>query len=573
MSGVSHQQGTTLHATEPDARTDHVWPENTLRLVFENSPEAILLIDDGRFVDCNQAAVEMLRYANRRDLISLSPTDLSAATQPDGISASVKADEMIATALARGSHRFEWIARRSDNSEFPVEVLLTAIPGGDRQLLYAVWRDITRRKEGERELSKSRETLINQTEVLTSILHHMGDAVIVADKNYQFLTFNPAAERMFGTGAIETTIEGWSRTYGLYLPDQKTPFPTDELPLARSLRGEEVDDLEMFVRHDKAPEGLWIRVSGRPLRDGNGELSGGIVVCRDITERKREDAFRAGQSRILEMIARGRQLADVLENLVLLIEAQSEGMFCSVLQLDEDGKTIRHGAAPSLPQVYIQAVNGAPIGPKNGSCGTAMYLGKQVIVKDILDDVLWEDYHELAKLSGMRACWSTPIKSGTGKVLGSFAMYYRDPRTPSGTEARLTEVATHIAGIAIEHQRAESELRASEQRFAKAFNANPHPMSLATLDEGRVIEVNESLLELSGYSRPELIGLSSLDLLWEYTRAVARRAWSCCRQWYSTLPANHAYCRWLTILPSGAELKSNCACCKPSPWKLPWLPI
>jgi PAS domain S-box-containing protein len=144
-----------------------------------------------------------------------------------------------------------------------------------------------------------------------------------------------------------------------------------------------------------------------------------------------------------------------------------------------------------------------------------MYLGKQVIVTDMLEDPLWEDYRELAALSGLRACWSTPIFSGSGKVLGSFAMYYREPQTPSGTESRLTEVATHIAGIAIEHQRAEEELRASEERFAKAFNANPHPMSLATLDEGRIIEVNDSFVELTGYARPELIGRTSVDLIWE----------------------------------------------------------
>ena len=359
------------------------------------------------------------------------------------------------------------------------------------------------------------EGALNQTEILESILHHMGDAVIVADKQYRFVIFNPAAERMFGTGASETKLEGWSRTYGLYLPDQQTPFPADQLPIARAIRGEAVNDLEMFVRHQKAPEGVWIKVSGRPLRDANGEISGGVIVCRDVSDSKKEDAFRAGQSRVLEMIARGASLEDVLASLVTLIEAQSKDMTCSVLQLSEDGKHIRHGAAPGLPEPYVRAINGAPIGPKNGSCGTAMYLKKQVIVTDILEDPLWGDYREFALMSGMRACWSTPIFSGAGKVLGSFAMYYREPQSPTGTEARLTEVATRIASIAIEHQRSENELRASEERFAKVFSANPHPMSLATLNEGRLLEVNESLVELTGYARPELIGRESLALLWE----------------------------------------------------------
>jgi PAS domain S-box-containing protein len=386
------------------------------------------------------------------------------------------------------------MGQRSDGSEFPVEVTLTLIPAADRNILLSSWRDIRRRKIAEFDRSAAEEALLNQTEILTSILNKMGDAVIVADKNYRFLIFNPAAEQMFGAGATETKAEGWSRTYGLYLPDEVTPFPPEELPLARAIRGEEVHNVEVFVRHDTVPDGLWARVSGRSLRDAKGELSGGVIVCRDMTERKREDAFRAGQGRVLEMIARGQPLAEVLESLVLLIEAQSDDMLCSVLQLSDDGKHIRSGAAPGLPDIYVRAVDGAPIGPKNGSCGTAMYLAKQIIVTDMLEDPLWEDYRELVVLSGMRACWSTPILSGSGKVLGSFAMYYRDPQTPSGTEARLTEVATHIAGIAIEHHRASDELRRTQAELAHVSRVT----TMGELAASIAHEVNQPLGAIVG---------------------------------------------------------------------------
>jgi PAS domain S-box-containing protein len=137
------------------------------------------------------------------------------------------------------------------------------------------------------------QSLRKQTEIFESILHHMGDAVIVADREERFLLFNPAAERMFGAGATETRAEQWSEQYGLFLPDGVTPFPHDELPLSRAIRGEEVDDVEMFVRYTGAPEGLWTRITGRPLRGAKGELAGGVIVCRDITERKRaEEALR-----------------------------------------------------------------------------------------------------------------------------------------------------------------------------------------------------------------------------------------------------------------------------------------
>jgi GAF domain-containing protein len=167
-----------------------------------------------------------------------------------------------------------------------------------------------------------------------------------------------------------------------------------------------------------------------------------------------EAAFQAGQEEVLKMIGANAPLGEILTRLVLLMEAQSPEMLCSVLLLSDDGDHIRHGAAPSLPEEYVKAVDGAPIGPKNGSCGTAMWRGKPVIVTDIFTDPLWEDYRDLASVSGLGACWSTPILTATGKVLGSFAMYYREPRAPTGAEACLTEVATRLAGKAIEQQNA-----------------------------------------------------------------------------------------------------------------------
>src|SRR5262249_51547560 len=160
-------------------------------------------------------------------------------------------------------------------------------------------------------------------------------------------------------------------------------FPADQLPLSRSIRGEEVDDVEMVVKHAKAPHGLWTRVSGRPLKDGSGGFFRGLVVFRGSTAHQKEKEVRERKGGRLEIIAANQPLDEVLTSLMLLIEAQHDEMFCSVLLLSEDGTHVRHGAAPSLPEQYVSAVDGAPIGPKNGSCGTAMYLGKQVIVTDI----------------------------------------------------------------------------------------------------------------------------------------------------------------------------------------------
>ncbi|MEO7970347.1 MAG: GAF domain-containing protein [bacterium] len=163
------------------------------------------------------------------------------------------------------------------------------------------------------------------------------------------------------------------------------------------------------------------------------------------------EQFLAEQERIEQMIAANAPLPEILSQLLLMIEAQSHEMIGSILLLSEDGNHVKHAVAPSLPANYIKVIDGSPIGPKHGSCGTAMYRGQPVIVTDIATDPLWEEYRGFASAIGVAACWSTPIMSSKGKVLGSFAMYYREPRTPTGEESHLTNIATKLAGRAIEH--------------------------------------------------------------------------------------------------------------------------
>ena len=218
-----------------------------------------------------------------------------------------------------------------------------------------------------------------------------------------------------------------------------------------------------------------------------------------------EESFHAGQTRILEMVAADASLPDILKSIVLLMEAQVEGMLCSILVLTTDGRRVRHGAAPSLPGAYVKAVNGAPIGPKNGSCGTAMFLKRRVVVTDVLTDPLWADYRELAQILDLSACWSTPIFSSRGDVLGSFAMYRREQRGPNAQETRLTQVATHISGIAIERQRAQETLREREARINLAAESAdlafwviyPEHNTAWMSDKGRLIYGFDSALPLN----------------------------------------------------------------------------
>ncbi|PYM10605.1 MAG: hypothetical protein DMF15_01540 [Verrucomicrobia bacterium] len=176
----------------------------------------------------------------------------------------------------------------------------------------------------------------------------------------------------------------------------------------------------------------------------------------------------AGENRILEMLAKGDSLADILDLLCLLVEEQSTGVLASILLMDANGKQLRHGGAPNLPKAYTEAIDGAFIGASVGSCGTAAYRGEQVIVSDIATDPLWADFRDLALAHSLRACWSTPIFSSEGKVIGTFAMYYREPRSPSPREQDTIKHITHLAGIAIQRKLAETARRESEAYLAEA---------------------------------------------------------------------------------------------------------
>jgi GAF domain-containing protein len=207
---------------------------------------------------------------------------------------------------------------------------------------------------------------------------------------------------------------------------------------------------------------------------------------------------------VLGLIRAQAPLPKILEILCTHVEKQYPGLLCSVLLLDADGSTLRHGAAPSLPKEYTQATNGAQSGPCAGSCGTAVYRKQAVVVEDIATDPLWESFRHLALPHGLRACWSTPIASQDGGILGTFAIYYREPRTPDVEHLQLITHATHLAGIAIEHDRARSELRAAEARYRTLVERLPAITYIAELGaSGPWHYVSPQIETMLGYSPGE----------------------------------------------------------------------
>ncbi len=223
-------------------------------------------------------------------------------------------------------------------------------------------------------------------------------------------------------------------------------------------------------------------------------------------------AIVSGQNTVLALIASGSPLPDSLRALLEFIESQSSELRCSVLLLDPDGIHLRHGAAPSLPRAYMEAIDGASIGPNAGSCGTAAFLREQVIVTDIATDPRWTDYRDLALPHGLRACWSTPIFDAQQRVLGTFAIYFDSVRSPTDQHRRLIRVATDLAAVAIERDRAAQALSESEARFHAFMDASP-AIAWMTDDQGRHRYMNIRWNEAFGLDRTQWIGRSAADLV------------------------------------------------------------
>jgi signal transduction histidine kinase len=210
-----------------------------------------------------------------------------------------------------------------------------------------------------------------------------------------------------------------------------------------------------------------LALAGSPGSSAVALGAGVFVVSRAYARRRAESAqlaeLLAGQTRILEMVTMGASLGEVLDALCRLVESQEPGLICSVLLLK--GDRLRDGAGPSLPAHYRRAIDGIAIGPRVGSCGTAAYHRRPIVVRDIAADPLWKDFRDLAVHHGLLACWSAPILTPGAECLGTFAMYYREHRRPRIREWRLLETATHVARVAIIRARTEEALAASRRQL------------------------------------------------------------------------------------------------------------
>ncbi|HYX45844.1 MAG TPA: GAF domain-containing protein [Sphingomicrobium sp.] len=213
------------------------------------------------------------------------------------------------------------------------------------------------------------------------------------------------------------------------------------------------------TRPDGSSEEALVDLVFQPLPPLDGQPATIFAQGNNVTEDKRTEAIRNAHNKVLELAIGDAPLETTLTELLRIVESTSQtGVLGSILLLDPDGKHVHIGAAPSLPPAYNAAIDGLEIGPCAGSCGTAAYLGAAVFVSDIAKDPLWADYREVALPNGLRACWSIPILTRGRKVLGTFAMYHREPREPTVRDLLLVDLITQTAALVIDREQAKMAL-------------------------------------------------------------------------------------------------------------------
>ncbi len=297
---------------------------------------------------------------------------------------------------------------------------------------------------------QERRLLIEERLSVQRLIDLVPDNLWIKDANRCFVVANLATAQRMGypsplevVGKSDLELCPWE-TAQKYLADEEAVLTT----------GRPMIDRDEYVL---SPDGgkLWISTTKVPLRNGKGEIVGIVGVSRDVTARRQADALREGEAEILEMITSGSPAGSVLDSLVDLVESQLSGLFGSVLLINEDGLSIGHCAAPSLPPEYLKVATGLPIGPDVGRCGSAGYTGELVVAADIASDPRWANYRDAAAKLGFRSCWSAPIVSKGGKLLAVFTVYSTTAHDPTEDELQLVRRASRIAAIAIERERIE----------------------------------------------------------------------------------------------------------------------
>ena len=337
-------------------------------------------------------------------------------------------------------------------------------------------------------LLRTEQTVIQRTEQLNVTLKEMklAQAMLHASETRWQFALEGAGNGVWDWDVQNSAVwvsERFKGMLGLELEDEISGdleewssriHPDDRQDMKADLQLHLAGQTAVYINEHRVrcKDGSYKWILGRGLvitRDATGKPLRVVGTHADITERKHAQLHEQHIQTVLKMLTDRVALKSILERIVLDVEALNPGSLCSILLLDEEGKLLRPGAAPSLPDFYNQAIDGLAIGLAVGSCGTAAFTGKTVIVEDIQTHPYWAPYRDLASQAELASCWAQPIISGEGKVQGSFAVYHRTPSTPTSADLKLIEDYAVLASLAITKSADVEKLRASETRWQFAL--------------------------------------------------------------------------------------------------------
>jgi diguanylate cyclase (GGDEF)-like protein/PAS domain S-box-containing protein len=360
--------------------------------------------------------------------------------------------------------------------------------------------------------SLTREIREQNASHLQAILDNVKDAILTLDDGGHIVTFNPTGERIFGY----VTAELLGRPLDFLLPDIAPGGLGSSDHLDRLATSSEDTHIDLAAHQtwgltrNRSRVAVEIAVSKAKLNRRDGY----IVCIRDITERHLAEVAMRGERRVFEKIAANAPLNSALDAICEVIERVMPDGKCAISLLDQERQALSVGVAPSLPRRFLAAMDFSPIGIRFGSCAAAVYLGGPVTVSDIESDALWEFRREAARDAELRAAWSLPILASDGKVVGTLAVYRRQPGIPQPRDHELLSRMAQIAGIAIERRAAEDALRRSEAKFRGLFE-NVMEGVYQTSRDGRILVANPAFVNLLGYaSAEELYQVAAGSLYW-----------------------------------------------------------